>query len=86
MREQYVVLPFVKEKINVLGTIKEKIIRRREELLKIVIKRSINLGKNQTNKTGTSLINFFYVILFLNFVNVMHTHTHTHTHTYISNA
>ena len=54
-----------------LGKVKEKTIREKN-YFKIVIKRSINLGKNQTNKAGTSLINFLYVFVFIIFFNVIY--------------
>lgn len=49
---------FFKRKINVLGTVKEKTIRKIEEILK-------NGNKKKTNKTDTSLYKFFYVFVTL---------------------
>lgn len=49
---------FFKRKINVLDTVKEKTIRKIEEILK-------NGNKKKTNKTDTSLYKFFYVFVTL---------------------
>lgn len=64
---------FLKKKNNVLGTVKEKTIRKWKELFKNSNKKKHQfVKKNHTNKTSTLLINCLYVFVLISFINILY--------------